>query len=92
MMLQHYDNTPMHYMAIHIAVNMTISVDFFLLTHLSRRLIGELMVYPWSGVRLSSDHKFKHLLLQIRLANQGQILCRASLGRGRKFVCHISVT
>ena len=27
----------------------------FLLAHLSRRLIGELIVYPWSGVRLQSS-------------------------------------
>ena len=53
------------------------------LAHLSRRLIGELIVYPCSGVRPSSVgvHNFKHLLLQYRLANQSQILCGASLGR-----------
>ena len=28
-------------------------VKSFLLAHLSRRLIGELIVYPWSGVRPS---------------------------------------
>ena len=27
----------------------------FLLAHLSRRLIGELIVYPWSGVRRTSS-------------------------------------
>ena len=57
------------------------------LAHLSRRLIGELIVYPWSGfrrhrpsVRLSST-MLKHLLRN-RLADQSQILCGASLGRG----------
>ena len=29
---------------------------FFFLAHLSRRLIGELIVYQWSGVRPSSVH------------------------------------
>ena len=32
------------------------------LAHLSRRLIGELIVYPWPGVR-PSVHIFKDLLL-----------------------------
>ena len=62
-----------------------------LLAHLSRRLIGELIVYPWSGVhrpsvRPSSVRRLstmlKHLLLRNRLADQSQILCGASLGRG----------
>ena len=57
------------------------------LAHLSRRLIGELIVYPWSGVRCrpssSYVHIFKHLLLQ-NLADQSQILCGASLGRGNE--------
>ena len=54
------------------------------LAHLSRRLIGELIVYPWSGVRPSSASStmLKHLLLRNRLADQSQILCGASLGRG----------
>ena len=53
------------------------------LAHLSRRLIGELIGYSWSGVRpLSSFTMLKDLLLQNRLANQSQILCGASLGRG----------
>ena len=30
-------------------------VLFVLLAHLSRRLVGELIVYPWSGVRPSSS-------------------------------------
>ena len=64
------------------------------LAHLSRRLIGELIVYPWSGVRRPSasvvvrrrrrpsSTMLKHLLLRNRLADQSQILCGASLGRG----------
>ena len=61
------------------------------LAHLSRRLIGELIGYPWSGVRPSSVvrpsvvvvvNNFKHLLLRNRWADQSQILCGASLGRG----------
>ena len=44
---------------------------------------GELIGYPWSGVpRPSVSNNFKHLLLQNRLANQSQIFCGASLGRG----------
>ena len=53
------------------------------LAHLSRRLIGELIGYPWSGVRPSSVvNNFKQLLLQNRWADQSQILCGAFLGRG----------
>ena len=56
------------------------------LAHLSRRLIGELIVYPWSGVCVrpssASSTMLKHLLLRNRLADQSQILCGASLGRG----------
>ena len=57
------------------------------LAHLSQRLIGELIGYPWSGVRPSVRRRrpftmLKDLLLQNRLANQSQILCGASLGRG----------
>ena len=59
------------------------------LAHLSRRLIGELIVYPWSGVRLSSvrpsSTMLKHLLRN-RLADQNQILCGASLGRGNEIL------
>ena len=58
------------------------------LAHLSRRLIGELIVYQWSGVRRrrpsASVHIFKHLLLQNRMTDQSQILCGASLGRGNE--------
>ena len=57
------------------------------LAHLSQRLIGELIGYPWSGVRPSSVrpsvvNNFKRLLLRNHLADQSQILCGASLGRG----------
>ena len=59
------------------------------LAHLSRRLIGELIVYQWSGVRRRrpsvrrpSSTMLKHLLLRNRWADQSQILCGASLGRG----------
>ena len=47
---------------------------------------GELIVYPWSGVRRCrpSVYIFKHLLLWNRLTNQSQILCGASLGRGNE--------
>ena len=62
------------------------------LAHLSRRLIGELKVYPCSVVRCPSVvrpssvgvHNFKRLLLWNRLADQSQILCGASLGRGNE--------
>ena len=57
--------------------------------------MGELIVliYPWSGVRRrrrrrrpssSSSTMLKHLLLRNRLADQSQILCGASLGRGNE--------
>ena len=59
------------------------------LAHLSRRLIGELIGYPWSGVRPSvrrasvrPSTMLKDLLLRNRLADESQILCGASLGRG----------
>ena len=63
---------------------------FIFLAHLSRRLIGELIVYQWSGVRRTSSvvrpsassTMLKHLLLRTRLVDQSQILCGASLGRG----------
>ena len=59
------------------------------LAQLSRRLIGELIVYPWFGVRRrpsSSSTMLKHLLLRNLLADQSQILCGASLGRGNKIL------
>ena len=58
------------------------------LAHLSRRLIGELIVYQWSGVRRlsvvrpSSSTMLKDLLLQNRWSDQSQILCGAFMGRG----------
>ena len=57
------------------------------LAHLSQRLIGELIVYQWSGVRRPSvvrpsSTMLKDLLLGNRWADQSQILCGASLGRG----------
>ena len=68
-----------------------IKVFFFkhyLLAHLSQRLIGEIIVYPLSGVRPSlsvrpsSSTMLKHLLLRNGWANQSQIVSGASLGRG----------
>ena len=56
-----------------------------LLAHLSQRLIGELIVYQWSVVRPSST-MLKDLLLGNRWADQSQILCGASLGRGNDFL------
>ena len=55
------------------------------LAHL--RLIGELIVYQCSGLRrrpFIGVHNFKHLLLQNSLANESQILCGASMGRGNE--------
>ena len=62
----------------------------YLLAHLSRRLIGELIVYQWSGVRRSSIRPssftmLKDLLLRNRWSDQSQILCGASLGRGERY-------
>ena len=62
-----------------------VKLGFTFLAHLSQRLIGELIGYSWSGVRPSASsvvHNFKRLLLQNRWADQSQILCGASLGRG----------
>ena len=56
------------------------------LPHLSRRLVGELIVYPCSGVRPSSVvrpsvvHNFKHEYLCKQLADHNEILSEASLG------------
>ena len=59
------------------------------LAHRSQRLIGELIVYPCSGVRPSYVyvvvHNFKHLLLRNLWADQSQILCAAFLDRGTIF-------
>ena len=57
------------------------------LAHLSQRLIGELIGYSWSSVRPSSVvNNFKRLLLRNRWADQSQILCGASLGRGNNIL------
>ena len=63
-------------------------VEFYLilfLAHLSRRLVGEFIVYPWSGVRPSSVvvHNFKHEYLCNQWADCNQILSEASLGWGK---------
>ena len=59
------------------------------LAHLSLRLTGELIGYQWIRRPASSSdrpsvHIFKHLLIRNCLANQSQILCGASLGRGNE--------
>ena len=71
-----------------------VNIGLCLLAHLSQRLIGELIVYPWSGVRPSASVSsvrpsftmLKDLLLRNRLADQSQILCGASLGRGNEIL------
>ena len=69
-------------------IEMVLRHKHVLLAHLSRRLIGELIVYQWSGVRRpsvvrpSSSTMLKDLLLRNRWSDQNQILCGASLGRG----------
>ena len=88
----HYENMPMQYLAIfHGCKNDNFQIIFFLniLAHLSRRLVGELIVYPWSVVRPSST-MLKHLLLRNRLADRSQILCAASLGRGNEILFAVS--
>ena len=65
------------------------------LAHLSRRLIGELIVYQWSGVRRPSVRRpsstmLKHLLLRNRLVDQSQILCGASLGICLRHLGHMT--
>ena len=81
------------YYSIHTQIKNQFSVLF--LAHLSRRLIGELIVYQWSGVRRRRrpssvvrrpSTMLKHLLLTSRLADQNQILCGASLGRGNEIL------
>ena len=59
------------------------------LAHRSRRLKGELIGYSWCGVRMRPSVRpsftmLKDLLLRNRWANQSQILCGASLGRGNE--------
>ena len=55
------------------------------LAHLSRRLEGELLVYPYSGVcpLASVVHNFKHEYLCIQWADHNEILSEASLGWGK---------
>ena len=64
-------------------------VHVCLLAHLSRRLIGELIVYPWLASvvrrRTSSVHNAQ-TSSENRLADQSQILCGASLGRGNEIL------
>ena len=57
---------------------------FILLAHLSRRLIGEFIGYLWSGIHPSvvRSQCSKIFFSKNRLANQSQILCGVSLGRG----------
>ena len=65
---------------------MTLFLDQVLLAHLSRRLVGELIVYPWSGVRPSSSsviHNFKHNYLCNQWTDHNEILSEASLGLGK---------
>ena len=74
-----------------IALNKTLTTHLIchVLAHLSQRLIGKLLVYPWSGVRPSIRPSFtmlRHFLLRNRVANQSQILYGATLGWGKK-VC-----
>ena len=57
------------------------------LAHLSRRLIGELIVYQWSSIRRRRPSTMlKHLLIRNRFADQSEILCGASLGRGKEIL------
>ena len=62
------------------------------LAHLSLRLIVELILDPWSGVRPSSVHIFKDLQLLNHLANKSQILYGASLGKGNESLFAASVS
>ena len=82
-----YYPTPLHFSG---------NYQDLVLAHLSRRLIGELIVYPWSGVVHPSSVRrpsvvprpsftmLKHL--RNRLVDQSQILCGASLGRGNEIL------
>ena len=64
------------------------------LAHLSQRLIGDLVVYPWSSVRHTSSSvrpssasstMLKHLLLRNRLADQSQIFVEPPRVGGTNF-------
>ena len=59
----------------------------YLLAHLSRRLIGELIGYSWSGVRPSSIvvvHNAQRSSSPKPLGQSKPNLCGASLGRGNE--------
>ena len=67
-------------------MNLNKKFERLFLAHLSRRLMGELKGYSWSGVRRRRPssvviNNFKPLLLQNRLQDQSQILCGASFSR-----------
>ena len=64
--------------------SLTTNMNKCFLAHLSRRLIGELIGYSWSGVRRRPSFTMLKHLLRNRLANQSQILCGASLDRGNE--------
>ena len=58
---------------------------YIFLAHLSQTHCPASVLRP-SSVRPSSIHKLRHLLLRNRLADQSQILCGASLGRGNEIL------
>ena len=62
------------YQLCHFWTSKKVNLQAFL-AHLSRRLIGELIVYQWSGVCRLSSTMLNHLLLRNRLADESQILC-----------------
>ena len=73
---------------IHLNMNAVLSA------HLSRRLIGELILHPCSDVPLllsSVDNAQTSMNLK-GLDNQNQTLCRNSMGRGIKSFFSISVS
>ena len=61
-----------------------VELKFLFLPHLSPKLICELIVYPWSVVRVSFT--MLNYLLRNQLADQSQILCASSLGRGNEIL------
>ena len=77
-------------MAFHVKQAFYMSLNHKLLAHLSRRLVGELVVYPWSFVRRPSGvHNFKHEYLCNQWANHNEIISehhwdgrKAALGFG----------
>ena len=54
------------------------------LAHLSQRLIGELIVYPCSGVRPSSSSTISNIFFSENAYPIKANLCVASLGRGNE--------